>query len=441
MIPGMSFRVLIVDDELEFARSLAEYLEGFAFEVTILIDPAEWQSARHVNVYDAILLDIRMPKVSGFDLLAEIRLRHRDTPVMMISGHASVENIVQSMRIGATNFYEKPIKLPELTAELERLRSVRETVSTTDTKPLIVTENAQMREILGMVEKIAETDAPVLITGESGTGKELIANSLHVQSRRRAGEFVKLNCASIPDTLFESELFGHESGAFTDAKHARMGTFERANGGTLFFDEVGELSMNVQAKLLRVIQDGRFERLGGTKTIHSDVRIIGATNRDIEEAIIEKRYREDLYYRLAVVTLEIPPLRNRREDILPLAHYFLKRYAAAYGRRVSQFGPDVEQAFLAHDWFGNVRELKNAIERAVIFCEHGTMSIGDLPNQYRAAEFPDRSTFDSVFEHLSREMILDALQRSGGKKIEAARLLKVHRKTLYNRMKRLGIDG
>ena len=436
----MPSRILIIDDEQEFAASLAEYLGSFGYEAATLSDPGDWESTLHRETYDLILLDIRMPEMSGFDLLTGIRAKNWSTPVIMISGHASVENIVRAMRFGAVNFYEKPLKLSDLVSEIGRILAARESRTGADLSASIISENPRMREIIRMVEMTADTNAPVLITGESGTGKEMIANSLHHLSSRRNAPLVKLNCAAIPDALLESELFGYEAGAFTDARSRKLGRFELADGGSIFFDELGELSMNIQAKLLRVMQDGRFERLGGGASIHADVRIIGATNRDIRDEVAAKRFREDLFYRLAVVTIEMPPLRERKEDILPLARYFLSHYSSAYGREVRAIDDEVIQVFLSHRWVGNVRELKNAIERAVIFCESDTLSLEHLPSHYRQRQPPATNTLSTAYESLSREIIMDALRKAGGKKQVAAEILNVHRKTLYNRMKKLGIQ-
>ncbi|OQX29201.1 MAG: hypothetical protein B0D92_05010 [Spirochaeta sp. LUC14_002_19_P3] len=437
----MLARILIIDDEKEFAASLAEYLESFQFQLSILTEPENWHTVLRGAVYDLILLDIRMPNMTGIDLLTAIRGANWNTPVIMISGQASVENIVRAMRFGAVNFYKKPIQLSELVSEIKHIVSSRRNGLQNMGASRFVTRSPEMQEVLRMAEKSARTAAPVMIVGESGTGKELIANSLHELSSRKTGPFIKLNCAAIPDNLLESELFGYEAGAFTDAKQRKMGKFESAHEGTLFFDELGELSSTVQAKLLRVIQDGRFERLGGNRQYFSDVRIISATNRDIQSDVENKCFREDLFYRLAVITLEIPPLRERKEDILPLADYFLHCHCQAYQRRIENIDDDVKHAFLGHRWIGNVRELKNIIERAVIFCEEDTIRLEHLPMQYRNfSESSAVSSLNAAYDSLSREIIIETLRKTAGKKQEAAKILNVHRKTLYNHIKRLGIQ-
>jgi len=436
----MAFHVLVIDDEEELARSLAEYLESFSMTVDTLSSPERWRVQLSGREYDAILLDIRMPEITGIELIQQIRAEHWQTPIIMVSGYASVDNIVRCMKFGALNFFEKPLDLARLREELLRLKTVRSRNENATLTDSIVTENARMREILRIVEKTARTDATVLITGESGTGKEMIANSLHYSSERRDRPFVKLNCAAIPDNLMESEMFGYEPGAFTDARQRKLGKFEVADGGSLFLDEIAELSMGMQAKLLRVLNDQQFERLGGHEPIRPNVRIIAATNRDLAREVAERRFREDLYYRLAVITVEVPALRDRREDIIPLAQHFLSHYSRAYHREVRHLDDEVRGRFLAHDWPGNVRELKNAIERAVIFCEDDTLGSTCLPAQYREVHPIEVSDLSTTYDSLSRELILDALRRTNGHKQHAADLLNVHRKTLYNRMKKLGIQ-
>ena len=435
----MKARILIVDDEQEFVVSLAEYLRSFQFQVSTLSEPERFNAVLGQADYDLILLDIRMAGVTGFELLSMIQKTNSHTPVIMISGHASVENIVKAMRFGAINFYKKPIQLRELVAEIERITSFRQGQTNHIGSTRLITHNPQMIEMMRMVEKSAKTSAPVLIVGESGTGKELVANSLHSLSQRK-GSFIKLNCAAIPDTLLESELFGYEAGAFTDAKRRKIGKFEAAHDGTLFFDEIGELSATIQAKLLRVIQDGQFERLGAHKHSYADVRILSATNKNLQADVENGLFREDLYYRLAVITIELVPLRDRREDILPLAEHFLRHYTMTHRREITSMDEAVKNAFLNHRWVGNVRELKNIVERAVIFCEGNVIHLEHLPMQYRKPINTASSSLASAYENLSREIIIKTLTKTGGRKQEAARILNVHRKTLYNRMKKLGIE-
>jgi transcriptional regulator with PAS, ATPase and Fis domain len=289
----------------------------------------------------------------------------------------------------------------------------------------------------------APTDVPVLLTGETGSGKEVIAAAIVSESARCDGPFLKLNCAALPETLLESELFGHEAGAFTDAREKQKGKLELADGGTIFLDEIGDMSLTTQAKLLRVLQEWRFQRLGGSRNIDVDVRVIAATNQDLTELMSEGRFREDLYYRLAVVELNLPPLRARQEDILPLAEQFLSEFNAKYGKDIAGFSPRVQRRFLTHPWPGNVRELRNITERAVIFCERVNIDLEHLPPSYRGETVTGQETeadLRGAAEALSRQMILEALRECNGMKQQAAERLGIHRKTLYNRMKKLGIE-
>ncbi|HUX22437.1 MAG TPA: sigma 54-interacting transcriptional regulator, partial [Spirochaetia bacterium] len=294
-----------------------------------------------------------------------------------------------------------------------------------------------------LVEKAAPTDASVIITGESGTGKELVADLLHEGSLRRNSAYIKVNCAAIPDNLLESEMFGYEKGAFTDAQHQQKGKIELADSGTIFFDEIGDMSIKTQAKMLRVLQEKKFTRLGGTESIGTDFRVIAATNRDLELMIHEGTFREDLYYRLSVIVLNLPPLRERPEDIVPIAGQFIRRFNSIYGKSVLGLSEPVAGILQRHSWPGNVRELKNIIERAVIFCEGGTIELADLPEQYNIIGSGTNGAARDLSElatDSSRAVILEALKRTNGLKGEAARLLNITRKTLYNRMKRLNLE-
>jgi transcriptional regulator with PAS, ATPase and Fis domain len=298
-----------------------------------------------------------------------------------------------------------------------------------------------MLRILTEIDRVAPTDAPVLITGESGTGKELVAGAIHRRSTRRDGPFIKVNCASIPDTLLESEMFGHEQGAFTDAVRRHIGKLELANRGTLFLDEIGDMTLSTQPKLLRVLQDGEFQRLGGVETFRSSARIIAATNNDVGELMGKKGFREDLFYRLSVVTIHLPALRERKDDIERLLSHFLGVFNRKYSRDIASVSESVRDILYRHEWPGNIRELRNCIERAVIFCDSHELREEHLPAQYmklRDQGFPD--SLESIYEKLSRQRISEALAKSSGEKQKAAKLLNISRKTLYNRMKKLGME-
>ncbi len=360
----------------------------------------------------------------------------------MITGYPTVENAVRAMKYGALNFYTKPLKLPELLREIHELAATRARHRSVAPDPScqLITRNAGMQKILKTIEKAAPTAAPVLITGESGTGKEVAANALHHFSQRADKPFIRVNCAALPDDLLESELFGHEKGAFTGAVKERKGRFELADTGTIFLDEIGDMSLKTQSKILRVIQEQEFERLGGTKSIHTDIRIITATNKNLKKLLALEKFREDLYYRLSVITIHLPPLRERKDDIPLLVDYFIEHFNQVYQKQIRGLREDVRGLFEQHEWPGNVHELRNCLERAIIFCEQDQIGVSELASQY--AELIERqpvNTYEEAFESLNREIILDALDKSQGVKKKAADLLNISRRTLYNRMKKLGI--
>jgi DNA-binding NtrC family response regulator len=406
----------------------------------------------------AVLLDIRMPHIGGMDLLQSFREEFPAINVIIITGYGTVENAVRAMRCGATNFFTKPVSVPEIVTELERLTAARDRKEAQPQAPAeedslvqYVTQDEGTLQVLTMAERAAETDATVLITGESGTGKELVANLIQSKSRRADGPFVKINCAAIPEELLESELFGHEPGAFTDARERKIGLFEKSRGGTLFLDEIGDMSHRVQAKLLRVLQDQQFTRVGGTETLHADVRIIAATNRTIESLLDEAQFRSDLYYRIAVIHLELKPLRERARDVLLLAEHFLLRFSVDYGKVPLSWSQQARELLQDHTWPGNIRELKNLVQRLVIFADGNVIDCSDFPEQYRiyderfsaARRSEQREELEMDLEELSRQntrkLVVAALNKAGGVKQEAARLLNVNRKTLYNWMRELNL--
>ncbi len=440
----MEYSILIVDDEIEMCKSLSEILQTHGYSVKYTTDPLKVRSILQRKPTDLIIMDIKMPGRSGIDTLKEIKKGKDKTDIIMITGYPSVDSAVKAMKYGALNFYTKPIKIPELLSEINQLaksRQKRDASLNYNHKYKLVTINSEMLKIIETIEKVAPTDAPVIIQGESGTGKELVANSLHYKSKRHNKPFIKVNCAALPDTILESELFGHEKGAFTDAIKTHKGKFELANGGTIFLDEIGDMSLNTQAKILRVLQEKEFERVGGSNTLQTDIRVIAATNKDINKLISEGKFREDLYYRLSVITIELPSLRDRKDDILPLAKHFLKIFSTQYSKEIRGFSDKVENILLNHNWPGNVRELKNCIERAVIFCETDYITENELPSQYRGIiEKNESFTLDKAYDNISRDMILKALAKSNGVKQKAAEILNIHRKTLYNKMKKLGIE-
>jgi DNA-binding NtrC family response regulator len=437
-------RILIVDDELEICRSLSELLQESGFQAFFTTEAQEALALLQKSQPDLLLLDVRMPELGGIDLLKIIKEQQHDIPVIMITGFPSFQTAVTAMRYGAINIFPKPVRFQELLREISTLLDRREARSRQNSlhpQTMPESRSQEMKKINETLTRVARTDAPVIITGESGTGKELVAQMLHRQSRRRKAAFVKVNCAAIPDTLLETELFGCEAGAYTDAKSSRAGKFEIAHQGTLFFDEIGDMDIRLQAKILRVLQEQEFERVGGHRTFTTNTRIVAATNQDIVQLIKKGAFREDLYYRLSVVEIHLPPLRERKEDIDLLSHYFLETFNELYGKKIVSMSPHVRSLLLHHDWPGNIRELRNTIERAVIFCDGREIKECDLPEQYRnLSSGSEAQNYEAAIEELDRERILEALRLSDGIKSHAAELLKIHRKTLYNKMKRLGLE-
>ena len=443
----MDYHILIIDDEKELCISLSEILSEEGYCTLYTSDPLETPTILARTRVDLIILDIRMPGIGGIDLL---KLLHKTNPhikVIILTGHPSIENAVLSMKYGAVNFYEKPPHLKKLLNEIrefsahDAISQVPSGMTAQPPKARVVTSDPQMRKILQSAEKAAAAMAPVLITGESGTGKELIAGLVHEAGPRASRPFIKVNCAAIPEPLLESELFGHEKGAFTNAVAQRKGKFELAHEGTIFLDEIGDMSPTTQAKILRVLQEQEFERVGGTETIHSDIRVIAATNKDLRLLIQRDSFREDLYYRLCVITLHVPPLRERPGDIELLIEHFLGLFGAQYAKTIRGLDEQTRELLLAHAWPGNVRELKNCIERATIFCEGDLVTLEDLPSQYMELEGTHLGQkLQTTFEQLNRSMILEALEKSKGKKSKAADMLNINRRTLYNRMRKLGLS-
>ncbi len=450
----MPFSIVIVDDEPAMCDSLARLLSVHGYEVAATQDPRKALEKIRRRRPDLLITDLKMPEISGIHLLQSLHRDRMQIPTIMISGYASVENVVQAMQFGARNFYEKPLNLPKLLQEIERYARERppEPRSYAELPALerirSTTGNKQMQECLEHVRRAAPTDVPVVITGESGTGKELFAQAVHEESRRRGGPFVKINCASIPEPLLESELFGHEKGAFTDAAEARPGKFEAAEGGTLFFDEIGEMSMKMQAKLLRAIQEKEYERVGSNRTRSMDIRFIAATNRDLAASVGSGAFREDLYYRLSVVHIAVPPLRLRGDDVISIAERLSGELSAKYGKTAPRLSREAERFFRVHPWPGNVRELRNCIERAIIFTDGPELTMETMPEQYRremepgafCEDFPEAGNLKGVYDNVCKDLILETLEKTGFSRGRTAELLGINRRTLYNKMKRLGLE-
>jgi DNA-binding NtrC family response regulator len=451
-------KILIIDDELDMLRSITAVLEREGFDVDTADSGPHGLKQLREKVYDIVITDLRMPDVDGEAILSRALELYPDIVVIMMTGYASIETAVKTMKMGAFHYLAKPFKPMELTIlvrkaiEQKQLRDenryLRSQLKSKYRFDNIVGSNEKMQELFRMVEKVANTNSTVLITGESGTGKELIAKALHFNSDRRDNPLISVNCGAIPETLLEDELFGHVKGAFTGAIKDRLGRFEQANNGSLFLDEIGTMTPNLQVKLLRVLQERSFERVGGAKTISVDVRIITATSMNLEEAVQHGVFREDLYYRLNVIPVQLPPLRERKDDIPALAAHFLRKYAKEQDTLIKTINQSAIRQMMAYDWKGNVRQLENAIERAVTLSgDSETILPADLPPEIR--DMPDDGLLGSydvpeeginlaeVLGTLERRLIQQSLKRAGGNKKKAAELLQVKRTTLVEKIKRI----
>jgi DNA-binding NtrC family response regulator len=445
-------RILVVEDEREMRALLEKGLARRGFIPTVLGRADEAFPLLEAEDFDTVLTDLRMPGMDGLALCERVALNRPDIPVVVVTAFGSLETAVAAIRAGAYDFVTKPVDLDALVLVLERavqhralreeVRRLRVALGDVSADGGVVGESQALRRVYEMIDRVADSDASVLITGESGTGKEVAARALHARGRRHNGPFVAINCAAMPEQLLESELFGHAKGAFTDAKAARTGLFIKANGGTLFLDEVGELPLALQPKLLRALQERTVRPVGGDAELPFDARLVAATNRDLELAVEEGRFREDLYYRLNVIGLELPPLRARGNDVLLLAQRFLEHFAARSGKRVVGLSAAAAQRLVAYAWPGNVRELQNCIERAVALTAYEELTVEDLPERIRdyrapsnASQGGDPSELVSL-EEMERRYIQRVLDTVGGSRTLASRILGVDRKTLYRKLGR-----
>ena len=459
--------VLIVDDELNIRRVLAAMLAREGYEVTTAEDGEQALAVLRKTPVHVVVTDLVMPRLGGMQLLERVSAEFPDVPVIFITAHGTVDSAVQALKAGAFDYITKPFEQEELKKviakatrahEFER-QNVHAPVASGE-KPPLVGESPAMRHLHEVVAKVADSPSTVLITGESGTGKELVARELHAGSSRRDRPLIKVNCAAIPKDLVESELFGYEKGAFTGAVGSKPGRFELADGGTLFLDEIGEIPVEMQVKLLRALQESEFERVGGIKTLHVDVRLIAATNRDLKALIAEGKFREDLYYRLAVVPIALPPLRDRREDVPLLVHHFIEKYNRRLGKKVSGIEDEALQLLLGYAWPGNIRELENLMERSVLFADGARIEASALPDALRekgpvaptpiaavgplgAIAAPSGASMKEIVRlaqaELEKELIGRALEETGGNVTRAAKRLQISRKSLQVKMKELGL--
>jgi two-component system, NtrC family, response regulator AtoC len=453
-------RVLIVDDEVGVRESLRMALKD-DYDTTMAASGAEALQALAAGGIDVALLDIIMPGTDGMQVLEELRTRHPNLPVIMLTATKTLKTAVAAMKLGAFHYIAKPFDVDDLRAHLEKateqaalVREVEELRTEVGRRyhlDNIIGRSARMQEVFKTVLTVAPLKTTVLITGESGTGKELIAKAIHYQSPRARRSLITLNCAAIPETLLESELFGHEKGSFTDAHTKKLGQFELAHEGSLFLDEIGEMGASTQAKLLRVLEHGEFLRVGGTKPVNVDVRIIAATNRDLALSMKEGTFRPDLYYRLNVVTLHLPALRERRDDLLLLVRHFTEAKARDMGIPEKTFRPEAVDVLMRYPWPGNVRELENLIERLMVLSEGSSIDAEDLPDQVRRGEqdpgtikeqvLQGRKSLGSAVDDFEREIILEALMATDFNQTRAAETLGTTRRILKYRMDKLGIQG
>jgi len=440
--------ILVVDDEVTILETLTDVLEDSGY-AAITAENGESAIKKFSEYHpDLVLLDVWLPDKEGTEILKAIRNLNSGTPVIMISGHATIDKAVEAIKLGAYNFLEKPLSQERIIIEienaLEKQRLEQENIALKKSiheQWQLIGESPAMRQLKEKIAKAAVSDGRVLIFGESGTGKELIARALHNQSNRRNNPFIEVNCAAIPLDLIESELFGHEKGSFTGAFESRKGKFELAHGGTLFLDEIGDMSLTTQAKVLRVIETQEFQRVGGSRKIKVDVRIIAATNKDLEEEIKNGRFRQDLFFRLNVIPMHVPPLRERKEDIPLLVNHFLKMFARQYGQKVKNISQSALKALMEYDWPGNVRELKNTIERFVIMSSSDVIETVDFsPSQVMKFSYTSFRTLREAREQFERDFITQKLRENNWNISKTADELEIERSNLHRKIKALGIE-
>jgi two-component system NtrC family response regulator len=448
------FRILVVDDEPVQREMIAGFLARAAFDVQAAGGGADALELIKRERVDLVITDFKMPGISGLELLKKCKEINPEISVVILTAYGTIETAVAAMKQGAYDYLTKPVDLDELLALIERVKERYQLV--TENKELrrqledkhefsqFIAQSGPMQEVLSLAARVADSDATVLIRGESGTGKELLARAVHYHSPRSNHPLVKVNCAALPETLLESELFGHEKGAFTGASYRRIGRFEAALKGTIFLDEIGDLYPALQVKLLRVLQEKEFERLGSNTTINADVRIIAATNSDLELAVNEKRFREDLYYRLNVVAIFIPPLRERRADIALLLDYFLARFAKEYDKEISGFSPQARDRLLKYDYPGNVRELENMLARATLLTRTSLITEEALPEHLRSDEKPvllaGQPGLPETVAALERQMIAAALQKHDGVQTKTAEELGISERVLRYKLRKYGLS-
>lgn len=443
--------LLLVDDDKNTLDGLVKILTHDGYTVSGAVSGYDALNLLSRKNFDIIVTDMKLPGMGGISLIHEIRKREESAAIVVITAYSSVKTAVEAIKCGADDYLTKPINIEELKVVLEKLwekqqlivqnRILKEKLKDRYKFSELVGSTSQMQQIFHMIEDVAPSTASILILGETGTGKELVANAIHYQSDRSARPFIALHCAALSEGVLESELFGHEKGAFTGAIQTRKGRFEMADGGTLFLDEVGEMSLKVQVKLLRVLEKGEFERVGGEKTLKVDVRFIAATNRDLEREVSDGRFREDLFYRLNVITINLPPLRERRDDIPILSNFFVIKYTKKYKKEIKGFTPEAMDALCAYHWPGNVRELENVIERAIVLCKKNTLSVDHLPGNV----IPNKDDISVIkiplgisLKEAEKEIIQKTLLMAQGSKKEAAKILGISNRKIEYKVKEWG---
>ncbi len=441
-------KLLVVDDEAIVRESLRDWLTDAGYQVFTAESGPKALDVIEEEKPGIMIADLVMPGMDGIELMKKAKALQPGLEVVIITAYASIPTAINAMKEGAYDYIEKPFcperaellvkKLAEHQELVEENISLRQRLEDHYRFENIITKSPKMQRVIEIIKVVARSNATVLITGESGTGKELVARAIYSQSNRHNKPFIAVSCAALPESLLESELFGHEKGSFTGAYAQKKGKFEFAGGGTLFLDEIGEMSANIQVHLLRVLEEKEFTRVGGNEPIKVDVRVISATNKDLRKAIEKQEFREDLYYRLNVVNIELPPLRERKEDIPILAEHFLNKFASENRKEVSGFSPEAMEFLLCYDWPGNIRELENAIERVVILAKDSLIAIDDLPQENLSLGYS--TTSKKSIKEVEKEHILNVLRKTGDNYSEAARILGISRMTLYNKAKEYGFD-
>lgn len=449
-------KILIVDDDPEILEVIAEILHQGGYDVDQAADGRKAIRRIEDDFYDLVITDLNLPKVDGMKVLQYVVEQSPDTMCVILTGYGTIKGSVEAIKMGAFDYISKPVKSDEILIVVEKALKFRqlERENSLLKQQLrkkyrfenFIGDSGAIQKVFELIEKVADTDSTVLITGESGTGKELIAKAIHYNSYRRDNPMVVINCGAIPEELLESELFGHEKGAFTGAHKMRVGRFELANGGTIFLDEIGDMSPNLQVKLLRVLQEQKFERVGGTRTLEIDVRIIAATNKNLINAVNKGTFRQDLYYRLNVIPMKVPPLRLRKSDIPLLIDFFIKKFTKQNRKRISGLTQGAQDALMAYSWPGNVRELENLIERLIILSNGDSIEFDDIPESIKGkgariesieVKIPKSGiVFDRAVEEYEKKLILQALSETNWVKTKAAKLLNINRTTLIEKMKK-----